>query len=78
MVKRVVVVPLWFVSTWLTYGLVAYVLGVPESGGAVLGALTAGLVFMDPTGVFWGRRNEEASIAPSRLAAESRPGAAAR
>src|SRR4051794_18224916 len=41
---------LWFVSTWMTYGLAAYFLGLPDSGGAVVGALMAAFVFMDPTG----------------------------
>ena len=38
MVKRIVAAPLWFVSTWLMYGLVAYFLGIPETGGAIVGA----------------------------------------
>jgi hypothetical protein len=54
MVKRIVAVLLWFVSVWLTYGLVAYFTGLPENAGAILGALAAAVVFMDPTGVFWG------------------------
>jgi hypothetical protein len=53
MVKRIAAVPLWFVSIWLTYGLVAYFTGLPESAGAILGAMTAAFVFMDPTGIFW-------------------------
>lgn len=57
MVKRIVAAPLWFVSTWLMYGLVAYFLGIPETGGAVLGALVAALVCLDPTGAFWGARS---------------------
>lgn len=54
MVKRIAAVPLWFVSIWVTYGLVAYFTGLPENAGAILGALAAAFVFMDPTGVFWG------------------------
>ena len=54
MVKRALAVPLWFVSIWLTYGLVAYFTGLPDNAGAILGALTAALVFLDPTGSFWG------------------------
>jgi len=54
MVKRIAAVPLWFVSIWLMYGLVAYFTGLPENAGAILGALTAAFVFMDPTGIFWG------------------------
>lgn len=54
--KRLVAVPLWFVSVWMMYGLVAYVAGVPSNGGAILGALSAAFVFMDPTGALWGKR----------------------
>ena len=53
MVIRALAVPLWFVSIWLTYGLVAYFTGLPDNAGAILGALTAALVFLDPTGSFW-------------------------
>ena len=53
MVKRIVAAPLWFVSTWLMYGLVAYFLGIPETGGAIVGALVAAFVCLDPTGAFW-------------------------
>ena len=64
MVKRIVAAPLWFVSTWLMYGLVAYVLGIPETGGAIVGALVAALVCLDPTGAFWGSpRTATTSIA---------------
>jgi len=54
MLKRISAIPLWFVSIWLMYGLVAYFTGLPENAGAILGALAAAFVFMDPTGVFWG------------------------
>ena len=54
--KRVVAVPLWFVSVWMMYGLVAYFAGLPSDGGAVLGALSAAFVWMDPTGALWGGR----------------------
>jgi len=49
------VAALWFVSVWMAYGLVAYFIGIPDTGGAVLGALTAALILMDPTGSVWGR-----------------------
>jgi hypothetical protein len=50
MVRRIALAALWFVSAWMTYGLVAYFLGLPDRGGAVVGALLAAFVFMDPTG----------------------------
>ena len=55
MVRRIALAALWFISSWLTYGLVAYFIGIPDTGGAVLGALVAALVLMDPTGSFSGR-----------------------
>ena len=42
MTKRLILAPVWFVSVWMTYGLVAYFIGIPDTGGAVLGALVAG------------------------------------
>lgn len=76
MVKRIVVVPLWFVSTWLMYGLIAYFIGVPDTGGAVLGALTAALVCLDPTGAFWGPKERRAPGVSGQAIAVSPPGAA--
>ena len=56
---RIVAIPLWFISVWFAYGLVAYFLGVPADGGAVIGALAAAFVALDPTGAFWGARKRE-------------------
>ena len=67
MVKRIAAVPLWFVSIWLTYGLVAYFTGLPENAGAILGALTAALVFMDPTGAFWGPAQSHVAVSSTTL-----------
>ena len=72
--RRLAAVPLWFISIWLTYGLVAYFLGISHEGGAVLGALLAAFVWMDPTGAFWGskdRTDETASPATNLGAAAS-------
>jgi hypothetical protein len=55
MVRRIAFAALWFISAWMTYGLVAYFIGIPDTGGAVLGALVAALILMDPTGSFLGR-----------------------
>jgi hypothetical protein len=68
MVKRIAAVPLWFVSVWLVYGLVAYFAGLPENAGAILGALAAAFVVMDPTGVFWGPTR------PTQMATRTAPG----
>jgi hypothetical protein len=61
MTKRLVLAPVWFVSVWMTYGLVAYFIGIPDTGGAVLGALLAALIVMDPTGSFWARAERHES-----------------
>ena len=63
MEKRLVAAPLWFISVWLTYGLVAYFLGISHQGGAVLGALLAAFVWMDPTGALWGAKDRTAQTA---------------
>jgi hypothetical protein len=39
---------------WWAYAIAAYFLGLPAGGGAIVGALAAALVVMDPTGAFWG------------------------
>jgi hypothetical protein len=80
MLRRIGLAALWFVSTWMTYGLAAYFLGLPDSGGAVVGALLAAFVFMDPTGQFGtrsGRARQEPHSAqlPSHIDA---PAASAR
>ncbi len=56
---RFLAIPLWFVSVWFAYGLIAYFLGLPADGGAVIGALAAAFVALDPTGAFWGTRTRE-------------------
>jgi hypothetical protein len=61
--KRLVAAPLWFISIWLAYGLLAYFLGISHQGGAVLGALLAAFVWMDPTGAFWGPKRRSARTA---------------
>ena len=63
MVKRIVAAPLWFLAVWTVYSLVAYVLGVPFGGGAILGALVAAFIVIDPTGAIWTRR----SLQPEHL-----------
>jgi hypothetical protein len=67
MVKRIAAAPLWFVSIWLTYGLVAYFAGWPSNPGAILGALAAALVFMDPTGFFWGPATSHSAVTAGTL-----------
>jgi hypothetical protein len=75
MVKRLVAVPLWFVSIWMMYGLAAYFLGLPDTGGAVLGALVAGFVWLDPTGALFGAKTR-VPTAPNRAVAETPTGVA--
>lgn len=54
MTKRLVAAVLWFLSIWFAVGLVGDLMGRPTDVGAVLGALIAGFVWMDPTGALWG------------------------
>jgi hypothetical protein len=75
MVKRLVAVPLWFVSIWLMYGLAAYFLGLPDTGGAVLGALVAAFVFLDPTGALFGAK-DRLGTAANRAVVETSTGVA--
>jgi hypothetical protein len=71
MLKRIVAIPLWFVSVWLMYGLVAYFVGLPDRGGAVLGVLVAALVWLDPTGAFWRRSDSATADRRARVGSDS-------
>lgn len=53
MAIRVAVATLWFLSGWFAFGLVAYFAAMPSSFGAVVGALAASLVLLDPAERFW-------------------------
>ena len=70
MFKRIVAVPLWFVSVWLMYGLVAYFLGLPSGFGAVLGAVAGAIVWLDPAGVLWAHQPRTVATANSADALE--------
>ena len=59
MFRRIALATLWFLSAWMTYALVGYFLGLPDSGGAIVGALVAAFVFMDPTGQFGTRQGRQ-------------------
>ncbi len=59
MFKRSVAAAAWFVSTWWAYSLVAGFVGLPADGGAVIGALAAAFVALDPTRAIWGTRTQE-------------------
>jgi hypothetical protein len=76
MALRIVVASLWFVSSWMTYGLVAYLLGVPDTGGPLFGAVLGVLVFIDPTGQIWNRRRGT-DAAPAETAPQGEPAAKA-
>ena len=55
MKKRVVVVPLWFLTGWMVAAMAAFALGLP-AWIAPLGAVSvAALVALDPAGWFWAR-----------------------
>lgn len=67
MIKRTAVAFFWFLSVWLTYGLVAYFVGLPDVAGGILGSLVAAFVFMDPTGAIWGSADSSRqAIKPAR------------
>jgi hypothetical protein len=54
--KRAIAGLLWFFSIWAAYEVIWSVAAVPRPIGPVLGLLSAGIVVVDPTGRFWGRR----------------------
>ena len=59
MVKRIVAAPLWFLAVWTIWSLVAYVAGLPFGGGAILGALVAAFIVLDPAGAIWNRQTRQ-------------------
>ena len=63
MVKRILAAPLWFLAVWTIWSLVAYVVGLPFGGGAILGALVAAFIVLDPAGAIWNHRTPQ----PERL-----------
>lgn len=60
MVKRIVAAPLWFLAVWTIWSLVAYALALPFGAGAILGALAAAFILLDPTGALWRPRTQQA------------------
>jgi len=56
MKKRVVAGLLWFYVTWLGWGVLASVTGIPDLLGPVAGLAVAALIAGDPSGRIWGGR----------------------
>jgi hypothetical protein len=71
MSKRILAAFLWFFAGWYVGAFVAYLFGVTELLGPVLGAALAAVVAGDPWGRIWrpARQAEQArAVANSRLA----------
>jgi hypothetical protein len=51
--KRLVAGPLWFLSVWYLFELLAVLFGVPRILGPIVAAVVAGGVWLDPMHWFW-------------------------
>lgn len=59
MSKRIAAAVLWFFALWYLGAFIAFVLGVPDLLGPVLGLAGAALIGGDPLGVIWTRTKAE-------------------
>lgn len=75
MSKRIAAAVLWFFALWYLGAFIAFVLGVPDLLGPVLGLAGAALIAGDPLGVIWTRTTSESVTAepPSPALGESLP-----
>ena len=73
MVGRIAVASLWFVAAWVGFGIIAYFTGLPDSFGAVIGAIAAAFVFVDPSGALW-RREAATGRSPGAVSRGLDPG----
>jgi hypothetical protein len=53
--RRIVVVPLWFLTGWMVAAMAAFVLGLPGWIAPLTAVSVAALVALDPAGWFWAR-----------------------
>lgn len=75
MSKRIAAAVLWFFALWYLGAFIAFVLGVPDLLGPVLGVAGAALIAGDPLGAIWMRTGSGSVAAepPSKVLGESLP-----
>ena len=55
MLKRTLILGLWFYTGWTFGALLSWAIGIPEIVGPVIGAVAAFIVAVDPRGLALGR-----------------------
>ncbi len=56
MKKRALAAVLWFYAAWYVGAMIAYMLGLSEALGPILGTAAAAIVAGDPRGFIWHRQ----------------------
>src|SRR5512143_2336014 len=68
MTKRIAAALLWFIAGWYAWNVFAWMAGMPELGGPVVGAALAALFAGDPFGRIW-TTTRTRPVAPAATAA---------
>jgi hypothetical protein len=74
MKKRALAAVLWFYSAWYVGAMIAYMLGLSEALGPILGTAAAAIVAGDPRGFIW-RQQAARAATPATIPSGSRQAA---
>ena len=74
MKKRALAAVLWFYSAWYVGAMIAYMLGLSEALGPILGTAAAAIVAGDPRGFIW-RQHAAREATPATIPSASRQAA---
>ena len=72
MTKRILAAVLWFFAGWYLGAFIAFMVGVPDLLGPVLGFASAAVFAGDPLGVIWKRSDVEPVAEPTTPAIGNR------
>jgi hypothetical protein len=75
MKKRALAAVLWFYSAWYVGAMIAYMLGLSEALGPILGTAAAAIVAGDPRGFIWRQQAAARSTTPATIPSASRQAA---
>ena len=71
MPKRVAAALLWFAASWVGYEIVWSLTGLPRIWGPLVAFAVAGLIAVDPFGMFWPRADRVAVSSSGRSLIET-------
>ena len=75
MKKRALAAVLWFYAAWYVGAMIAYMLGLSEALGPILGTAAAAIVAGDPRGYIWRRQAIARTANPATIPSASRQAA---